>query len=547
MALLLLSALLLFPVLTGWGALAEKLTAPFIPGTAGKAFTGIMAVSILWGLTAFFLPLSVFTEIPVIAVGLFFFFRNKTCIYFMQPSVREYRLFFFALGMILFCASFYPYVLDHFGYYIPTIKWLTGYGWVKGVSNLDLTLGQMSVWHLLQAGFSHLSDPFLRINAVLLIIYLIYIIENKSWIQLLFIPVLLLFSQSPSPDLPVIIFSLIVTREMLQRNTNSIMLFAFSAFVFTIKPTMIWVPAACFLYTLLIIRKNFRNLIPGAVIILLFFIKNIYTFGYPVFPVAIGDLGVSWRPDPEILAASSRYAILKTYDMQYSYEEIQRFSGWEFIKNWLFLKGIKSKINILFILSLLFFTGYVIRKKDRMFTIILISLLIKSFLVLVFSAQYRFFMDVFFVIAFMVLHNHCNRKASVTAFSVMGTALAGILLFPGILQTYLPSFRLGSFMGKFETIQWYRPSVYQYNRYRTYTIGNLRFNVSEKYPYSFDTPLPAVSESYLFDEVKAGIFPQMIDSRNIRKGFACKKLDPAEQKQAETVVRMVREAYRQTR
>lgn len=547
MALLLLSALLLFPVLTGWGALAEKLTGPFITGTAGQAFTGIMTISILWVITALFLPLSVFTEIPVIIVGLFFFFRNKKYKHLVQHLSKEYRIFSFALGILLFCASFYPYVLDHFGYYVPTIRWLTEYGLVKGVSNLDLTLGQMSVWHLFQAGFSHLSDPFLRINAVLLTVYLIYIIENRTWIQLLFIPVLLLFSQSPSPDLPVIILSLVVTNEMLQRNANTLLLFAFSAFIFAIKPTMIWVPAACFFYTLLIIRKNFSTLIPGAVIILLFFIKNIYTFGYPVFPVAIGDLGVSWKPDQEILATSSRYAILKTYDMQYSYEEIQRFSGWEFIKNWLFLKGIKSKVNILFILTLLFFTGYIIRKKDRMLTVILISLLIKSFLVLIFSAQYRFFIDVFFVIVFMVLRNHCSRRISVGGFSVMGIALAGILLFPGILQTYVPSFRLGSFMGKFETTQWYRPSVYEYNRYRTYTVGNFRFNVSYRYPYSFDTPLPAVSESYLFDEVKTGIFPQMIDSGNIRKGFVCKKLDPAEQKRADTIVRRVREAYRQTR
>lgn len=546
MVLLLLSVLLLLPVFIGWGSFAEKLTGPFIKGASGIALPGIMMISILWMVTAFFLPLSVFTEIPVIMVGLFFFFRNKGYRQLIQSSVKDYRIFLFALVSILFCASFYPYILDHFGYYVPTIKWLTEYGLVKGVSNLDLTLGQMSVWHIFQAGFSHLSDPFLRINAVLLVVYLLYITENGSFIQLLFIPVLLLFSQSPSPDLPVIIFSLVVTNEMLRRNTNIMLLFAFSTFIFAIKPTMIWVPLACFFYALLIIRKNYISLIPGAFIILLFLMKNIYTFGYPVFPVSIGNLDVSWRPNPEILATSSRYAIMKTYDMQYSYEGIERFSGWDYVKNWLFLKGIKSKINILFILSLLFFTGYVIRKKNRMFTIILISLLVKSFLVLLFSAQYRFFIDVFFVIAFMVLHNYCSRKTSITGFSLMSIVLAGLLLVPGILQTYLPSFRLGSFMGKFEADQWYEPSEYRYIRYKTYTIGNFRFNVSEKYPYSFETPLPAVSESYLFEEVKAGISPQMTDSGNIRKGFIWKKLDPAEQKQADAVLRAVKQAYRQT-
>jgi hypothetical protein len=45
------------------------------------------------------------------------------------------------------------------------------------------------------------------------------------------------------------------------------------------------------------------------------------------FPVSIIDLGVSWKPNPEVLKISSQYAIQKTYDMQYSYEEIQKFSA----------------------------------------------------------------------------------------------------------------------------------------------------------------------------------------------------------------------------
>jgi hypothetical protein len=84
--------------------------------------------------------------------------------------------------------------------------------------------------------------------------------------------------------------------------------------------------------------------------------------------VAVGDMGVSWKPNPEVLKISSQYAILKTYDMQYSYEEIQRFSTADYIKNWLFLKGIKSKINILFILSLILFSILALVKKRKFST-----------------------------------------------------------------------------------------------------------------------------------------------------------------------------------
>ena len=57
---------------------------------------------------------------------------------------------------------------------------------------------------------------------------------------------------------------------------------------------------------------------------------------------------------------------MKTYDMQYTYEEIQNFSTWDYIKNWFSLEGIKSKINIIFILSLIIFIVFALDKKKNL-------------------------------------------------------------------------------------------------------------------------------------------------------------------------------------
>jgi hypothetical protein len=57
---------------------------------------------------------------------------------------------------------------------------------------------------------------------------------------------------------------------------------------------------------------------------LIYIFKNIWLFGYPFFPVQIGDFGVSWLPNSEILKQSSEVAITKTYDLQYS---IQKFKN----------------------------------------------------------------------------------------------------------------------------------------------------------------------------------------------------------------------------
>ncbi|MDW9380060.1 hypothetical protein GFU89_07640 [Chryseobacterium sp. JV558] len=540
MLLILFSSIFIIPVLMGWGKIMENISGILFQGISGKILSGILGISLVWTFISFFFPLNIYVEAASILSGLFFFFKNKLYQEFYQFSKKDFGLISVAALIIMLAGSYYPYILDHFGYYIPTLQWLTEYGLVKGISNVDLTLGQMSVWHIFQAGFSNFSDPFLRINAVLLIIYSIYIIERKDWIHLCFLPILLLFSQSPSPDLPVIIFSLIILNELIDGNKNINLLFAFSIFVFTIKPTMIWLPVLVFLSSVFIFKNNFKPLFLGILILVLFFIKNIWTFGFPVFPVAIGDLGVFWKPNPEVLKTSSQFAIMKTYDMQYTYEEIQKFSTADYIKNWLSLDGIKSKINILFVLSLAIFTAFTWIKKRKLITLICISLLIKSILTLAFSAQYRFFIDVFFVVFFVLFREYFNQKKSIIVFSVLSLFFISMLSFPALIQKYIPSFRVGSFMTGFEKEQLYRPSTYEYRQFNTFKIGNFKFNVSRNYPYSFDTPLPAVTPFYIFDDVKAGIFPQLSDKNDLKKGFIWKKMTPEEKKEAQRVINIIK-------
>ncbi|REC47989.1 LIC_10190 family membrane protein [Chryseobacterium pennipullorum] len=536
MVLLLISSVFIIPVLIGWGKLVEPVFGILFEGISGKVLSGILAISLLWTVISFFFPLNIYIEIPTLLLGLFFFFRSKLYMDLYLLTKNDSLLFAGISMVILLAGSFYPYILDHFGYYVPTIKWLTEYGLIKGISNLDLTLGQMSVWHIFQAGFSHFSDPFLRINTVLLIIYTLYSIEKKHWIHLFFLPVLFMFSQSPSPDLPVIVFALIIVNEILSENKNTFLLFAFSVFVFAIKPTMIWLPLLVFLWAVLILKSDYKKLYFGILILLLFFIKNLWTFGYPVFPVATGDLELSWKPNPEVLKISSQYAVQKTYDMQYSYEEIQKFSTFQSIRNWLFLDGIKSKINILFILSLLVFSLFAWIKKRKLIYLICISIFIKSIIVLIFSAQYRFFIDVFFVIFFILFYEYFNRRTSIAAFTVLSVCFISALSFPVMIRQYIPSFRLGSFLAGIKKEQFYKPLTYKYLKFNSFKTGNLYFNVSKNYPYNFDTPVPSISPEYISDDVKAGIFPQLLDKNDIKKGFIWKKMTPEEKKEAEKVI-----------
>ncbi|PQA95623.1 hypothetical protein B0A69_04390 [Chryseobacterium shigense] len=539
MILLLLSSVFILSVLLGWGKIMESIFGNLFRGISGLILAGILGLSLIWTVFAFFIPINLYVEVPFVVAGILFFFKKKLYLDLYRFSKKDSVLIGSISLVILYGSSFYPYILDHFGYYVPTIKWLTEYGLVKGISNLDLTLGQMSVWHIFQAGFSGFSDPFLRMNAILLIIYTLYIFERKSWVQLSFIPVLLLFSQSPSPDLPVITLSLIILNELITGNKNITLLWAYAVFIFSIKPTMIWLPLLIFLSSGLVSKPNYKHTFFGILILLLFFIKNIWTFGYPIFPVAIGDLGISWKPNPEVLKISSEYAIQKTYDMQYTYEEIQKFSPYDAVRNWFSLEGIKSKINILFISGLAIFSVFAFIKKKKIVTLICISLWIKSLLVLAFSAQYRFFIDVFFVI-FFVLFIHLSKKTSLLFFTSLSLFIIASLSFPNIIRQYIPSFRPGNFMVGLKKEQLYQPSTYHYNQFKTFQTGNLKFNISKDYPFNFDTPIPAISSGYVIENIQSGIFPQYIDPKNVKKGVIWKKLSPLEKTEAENIINTIK-------
>ena len=219
MLFIIFSILLILPILQGIGSFVQKKIRLW-EGISGEISLGMISISIVLSIVAFFQPINSIIEITILAIGIFLFLFQKNYLSLWKFINNNYLLFSTISLIICFLGSFAPFILDHFGYYQPSILWISEIGLTRGISNLDLLLGQMSIWHILQAGFSHFSDPYLKINIILLISYLIYLIEKKSYIHLLFFPILFLFGQSPSPDLPVIVFSLILLNEIIDKNEN---------------------------------------------------------------------------------------------------------------------------------------------------------------------------------------------------------------------------------------------------------------------------------------------------------------------------------------
>lgn len=529
----LLTAVVLVAVFSGWGQIFC-----FFSGRKRHAsltatlLTGIVGLSSISLIAAFFHRLDLTIEIIFVSIGIGGFFYFKAYQLFNEVLKRNYRLWVICL-VIIFAGSFYPFILDHFGYYVPTINVMKSIGLVKGIANLDLILGQMSFWHILSAAFSNFSDPFLRINSVILIIYALCAFEKKHYLHLVFVPIFLLFVQSPSPDLAVLVFSLILTDELLSGNRDFKCLFALSCYIFAIKPTMLWAPLAVLFYTFEL--KNFRMYFWGIAIILLFFIKNIWCFGYPVFPVRIGNFGVNWQPNSNLMDASAQMAIMKTYDMQYSFQEIRQFSTWEYVRNWFTLSGMKSVINISFIITLIALIFFALKQKSKLIYCLVVALVIKSIAVLMFSAQYRFFLDVFFVATFLIFNKNFKINRMFAISMAGGLAVLVGLSFPSLIQKVVPSFRLGFFMKGFEKQQLYLPSDYDATEFRTFQIGNLKFNAAKNYPYSYKTPAPAISPSFIDSYREAGIFPQL-SGISLKEGLIWKKISEKEKKQIQKIL-----------
>ena len=533
---ILFSVIIYIPVLLGFGSLFEKFFGKISDGLSLKLLSGILFLTTIYTILSFLIPLNLSAEILTIIIGFgcFFYFKDHLeVLYFAQKNKFS---ILFGLIFILFFASFPPFILDHFGYYVPTIKWISEIGLVKGIGNLDLILGQMSSWHILQAGFSNFTDPFLKINAVALLIYYVYILEKKAWFHLCLMPILFFFLQSPSPDLPAIAFSLIILQEILFKNNNCSLLFLFSIFIFTLKPTVVWLPIFVLLYSIFSVKTNLKFLLLGSFLMLFFIIKNLWTFGYPIFPMSILDLGITWKPNAGLMRISSETAIMKTYDMQFSIEQIQQFTFWEYIKNWFLLIGMKGIINSLLIFSLVIFTVYTFIKKKKILYFIWVAILFKSILILGFSAQYRFFLDVFFVIIFILLYELFSKKWSLIFTGLFGFSIMIIFLFPSVIQKQFSSFRLGEFMQGFKKDQWKTPPEYSWNKSKSYTIGNLTFNVVQNYPFSFDTKLPAINPSFLYQYLETGIFPQKI-GKDLKDGFVWRKLTEKEKIKLQEIVK----------
>jgi hypothetical protein len=317
----------------------------------------------------------------------------------------------------LFKCSQYPFIVDNESYYLQTIKWINEYGFVKGLGNLHIYLGQTSPFHVLQAGFNFnfLTERSNDINGLLLNLSSLYFItefekRNKingeiHWIGfiLLFNILFFQFINAPSPDLIIIILSQILfyyfidKEDTIDNSKIATLLFLNLLFIkITIAPLILIIFYQIYKNK----KKIYFFLASSAIIVTVLCLKNAIITGYPFYPLQILPINEDWTIPHKLL----EFVIHITENSGYFKTGIiKNPTILDKLNSWIHIGGINRIFN--FGILLLFAIGLFLKyNKNQAKYYFLYITLVLNFLILLFtSPQYRYFLPEFVFLFVVVL------------------------------------------------------------------------------------------------------------------------------------------------
>ena len=534
----------LFLTFAGWGAWAKMFLKTGSGSFSLTVILGLSFFSVLVSLLSFFTPLNLYVELVLLILSLIPFFSKKlraNMIPFPKELLKMVWFWIFC-SIIILAGSFYPFRPDHFYYYKPTLNWLNQYGLIIGVANIDWLLGQMSLFHIIQAGLDQTIDPFQRFCVFITVLFLVYIFERKAYLLLLIIPFCFLFIQAPSPDVAIIFFSLIVVNELCfnyQAGSYKI-IFLISVFTFVIKPFAFWLPLWTFVAGFFLNRKelkDYRIYLFPTLLVIIFLVKNVIASSTLFYPVPFTKLNTCWLPDLRILNISDQNASAFTFDKYFTIDKINSMSFFQKVYYWLSINKLQTLINCSVVIVIAAFGVFSFLKKNSLFLSLWIVVVIKSLIVFSFSGQYRFIIDGVFPLLFIMFYPVLTGKIKIfTAGLALSFMFLIIISYPPLLKRTIPRFKLTCWMSGFTKKTLLVPQSYVIKKYAKENLGNLNFYISARF-YDYNTPPPAFKYEKLRLYYDLDIFPQMRDSTTIRKGYYMKALTPAEKEKLGGIIK----------
>lgn len=378
--------------------------------------SGIIGLTTLANVVAFFAPINLWFLASVSVVFLLLISINLKD---YNTSVKGHLAIFknkknaiiVALSSLVFAiySSGNSNINDDGLYYTQTIMWLNQYGLVPGLSNLHLSLGLCSSWHVFQAIFTFSNSLYFNdVNGLLMVVFTFFIIDqtnnNKTtfWSYLQYLLVLLLsipFFSAPNPDFAIIILSAMAIQLFIS-NKNYPFIILLAAFCFSIKISAI-ITSLLAVYLLLKywdIYQSKQLLFLAVAIVFIHITKNIYQTAYPLYPYKIASFNFDWKTPENILNFFTDGVKTWAYSDKFKpndIEQIKEINQWQMLKNLLFRTGSKGLINkailFSFLLSNILVVYFYFKKKLEQNTIIMHFITCLSLIIwFAFAPQYRF-------------------------------------------------------------------------------------------------------------------------------------------------------------
>lgn len=429
-------------------------------------------------------------------------------------------------------------------YYTQTIMWLNQHGLVHGLSNLHLSLGLCSSWHVFQAIFTfpnliNLND----VNGLLLLVFTIFILEKNELEQNLFanylqyllvLAISIPFFSAPNPDFAIIILS-IVAIQLFISNNNYPFIVVLAAFCFSIKISAIITSLLAFYITIRHsdIYKYKPFLLLALAIIGIHITKNIYQTAYPLYPYKIAAVNFDWKTPESILNFFTDGVKTWAYSDKFKptdIEQIKETNQWQIAKNMLFRTGSKGLINKIILLSFLLsnvLVAYFYFKKKLEQKIIAMHIIICLSLAIwfVFAPQYRFALPMLiYFLAFIIslIYNEPFQKKfkiNLWYFHVLLLLVFFTISLTGIkVNGNQTSSQIGTF-NKIDAQQILIPKPEYTFKMDTIWVNDKSYFHAQGNRYCWNSPLPCMSKGYekiIFENYHYRI---SLRGKNLNEGF----------------------------
>jgi hypothetical protein len=522
---------------------------------------GLFFVTILASTWAIFGRINIEFHIFLLLLNIILLLRfRKAIIKIYKSFLIELKQLELTFKVILILVAFLivaqcssnPFIIDNESYYIQTIKWFNEFGFVKGLANLHIFLGQASGWHITQSvfNFSFLYENFNDLSGFCLLLGNIfsfqklntyYLNHNKNYLIIGLLPLFnILFFQfisAPSPDLPVYIFSFILFFYFLEnfKKVNKedfnliVILVLYLIYIKSTMLTLIVIPLILLLVHYKYLSKYILTpAILTVIIVSLFIIKNMIICGSPIFPSKLSNM---WSMDYAIPDSIENfyYNLIKHNGYFATADQYNSMSAFELFVRWLRLPklhGLFNSYSFLLVLVVPFFI-YKFQNKESLWALYAIMIL-QLFLLFLTSPQYRFFLN--FVLFFSLFCLVYILKGEKTIKPLIALSLIPLMIVL-FLSLNLNKLSTNDYMKKSssfsaENIIFPHENTRNKTSFITFQTGNLKYNSPTNNVFFWGTgdgALPCINRNQIeYFKIHFHRIPQM-RTNNLKDGFYAKK------------------------